>query len=90
MWGYEYVMQDPTKYIIAERVELSYYESILLLNAFILAYSAHRIRKVYKEFQSNFTNERLVRVHIINSYVLTVLFIFSYVPHMAVERIYST
>ena len=51
------------------------YESILLLNAFLLAYAAYRIRRTLKSLRNAFLNENFIRVHLVNSVVYAVLYL---------------
>ena len=51
------------------------YEGILLLNAFILAYAAFRIRKTIKSLRSGFLNEKFIRVHLANSIIYAVMYL---------------
>ena len=52
------------------------FETILLLNAFLLAYAVIRIRNTIKALRSSFLNENFIRVHLINSFVYAVLYLF--------------
>ena len=59
------------------------YETILMLNAFILAYSAVRIRRTIRSLNNAFPNENLIKVHIVNSFIYAFLFIFLFIMVVA-------
>ena len=50
------------------------YETILLLNAVILAFSVVRIRSIIKQVHSAFPNENFIRVHLANSFAYAILY----------------
>ena len=50
-------------------------EAILLINVSVLAYSVVRIRNIVKSMHNAFPNEALVRVHLINSFIYTLLWL---------------
>ena len=62
-------------YKLAENIDEIMYESILLLNAFILAYSVVRIRQTIKSLHNAFTNESFIRVHLVNSIIYAILWL---------------
>ena len=59
---------------LAEDIDEIIFETILLLNAFILAYSAMHIRKTIKSLNNAFPNESFIRVHLANSFVYAILY----------------
>ena len=50
------------------------FETILLVNAAILAYSVIYIRKAIKSLHNAFPNEKFICVHLINSFVYAILY----------------
>ena len=63
------------------------YEGILLLNAFILAYAAFRIRKIIKSLHSGFLNEKFIRLHLVNSIIYAGIYLIMSIMSSALEHL---
>ena len=67
--------------ILPENPQLQYnwsevwYGVILVINVVLLAYAVFRIRLTIKSLSSAFPNESFVRIHLINSFIYTVLYL---------------
>ena len=58
---------------------------IILLNTLILAYSVLVIRKTIQSLQNAFPNEKLIRIHLINSCICSFTFLLSTTVSILVE-----
>ena len=71
-FGYAWIHASPR---LLDNIASMTYESILLLNAFLLAYAAYRIRRTLKSLHNAFLNENFIRVHLLNSIIYAVLYL---------------
>ena len=67
------------KVILQYCIDTVFFAFIQVLTVTILAYSASRIRETIKSINTTLPNERLTKVHIVNSVVYAALVIVSYV-----------
>ena len=62
------------------------YSSVMLLNMLILAWSVLKIRKTIKSLKNGFPNEKLIKIHLINSCLATLSFFLSIIFLILVEK----
>ena len=62
------------------------YSSVMLLNMLILAWSILKIRKTIKSLKHGFPNEKLIRIHLINSCLALLSFFLSLIFLLLVDK----
>ena len=71
------------------RIELyntAAYSSVMLLNMLILAWSVLKIRQTIKSLKNGFPNEKLIKIHLINSCLAILSFFLSLIFLLLVEK----
>lgn len=61
----------------AKVINTAFYSSIILVNALVLARSVLVIRKTLQSLHNAFPNEKLIRIHVVNSCVTSITFFLS-------------
>ena len=61
----------------AKVINTAFYSSIILVNALVLARSVLVIRKTLQSLHNAFPNEKLIKIHVVNSCVTSITFFLS-------------